>query len=136
MFSANPKEPTVDEGDCGAVVGSTTRIAGSIDGDENLRVHGRVEGTVRLSATLYVEQGGELVADVEVKVAVIAGMVRGNIKATEFVRLAETGRMVGDILAPRFILDDGAAIRGRVDMGEFETAQPAGQRDGNRERGP
>jgi cytoskeletal protein CcmA (bactofilin family) len=130
MPSANPNEPTGDDPARGAVVGRATRITGRVDGGQDLRVHGRVEGTIRLSETLYVEPEGEVVADVEVEVAVVAGKVRGNIQATESVRLTETARMVGDIAAPRVVLVEGAAFRGRIDMGEFETAEPSGAGQG------
>ena len=102
----------------GAVVGEKTRIRGSLDGDEDVRVKGHVEGKIHLSQALHVEQGGVVVADIEVKVAVISGVMVGNIQATESVRVAETGRMVGDIVAPRVVLLDGAAFRGRIDTGE------------------
>ena len=100
------------------VVGEHTRISGNIEGDEDLRVKGRVDGKIRLSRTLYVEAGGVVVADLEVRVAVVSGVMVGNIQASELVHITESGRMVGDIAAPRVILVDGAAFRGRVEMGE------------------
>jgi cytoskeletal protein CcmA (bactofilin family) len=105
------------------VVGENTRISGNIEGDEDLRVKGRVDGKIRLTRTLYVEEGGIVQADLEVRVAVISGVMVGNIQASELVHITQNGRMVGDISAPRVILVDGAAFRGRVEMGE-EGAQP------------
>ena len=102
------------------VVGEHTRISGSIAGDEDLRIKGRIDGKIRLSRTLYVEEGGVVVADLEVRVAVVSGVMVGNIQATELVHITENGRMVGDISAPRVILVDGAAFRGRVEMGEAD----------------
>jgi cytoskeletal protein CcmA (bactofilin family) len=103
------------------VVGEHTRISGNIEGDEDLRVKGRVDGKIRLSRTLYVEAGGVVVADLEVRVAVVSGVMVGNVQATELVHITESGRMVGDIAAPRVILVDGAAFRGRVEMGEEDS---------------
>jgi cytoskeletal protein CcmA (bactofilin family) len=102
------------------VVGQNTRISGNIEGDEDLRVKGRVDGKVRLTRTLYVEEGGVVVADLEVKVAVVSGIIVGNVQASDLVHITESGRMVGDIAAPRVILVDGGAFRGRVEMGEVE----------------
>jgi cytoskeletal protein CcmA (bactofilin family) len=103
------------------VVGEHTRITGNIEGDEDLRVKGRIDGKIRLSRTLYVEAGGVVVADLEVRVAVVSGVMVGNIVASELVHITESGRMVGDIAAPRVILVDGAAFRGRVEMGEEDS---------------
>jgi len=103
------------------IVGEHTRISGNIEGDEDLRIKGRVDGKIRLSRTLYVEEGGVVVADLEVRVAVVSGVMVGNIQASELVHITENGRMVGDISAPRVILVDGAAFRGRVEMGESDS---------------
>jgi len=102
------------------IVGEKTRISGNIEGDEDLRVKGRVDGKIRLTKTLYVEEGGIVQADLEVRVAVVSGVMVGNIQASDLVHIMQSGRMVGDISAPRVILVDGAAFRGRVEMGEAD----------------
>ena len=108
------------------VIGETTRINGKIEGGEDVRVKGRVEGEIRLSETLFVEQGGVVVADLQVKVAMVSGVVFGNIEASERVHIAETAQMVGDIAAPHVMLVDGAAFRGRIDTGDTAAAQAEG----------
>src|SRR4029079_10048430 len=102
------------------VIGPSILISGKLTGDEDLTVRGRVEGELSLSKTLIVETSGVLKAAVEVKSAIVSGVVVGNINATESVELTREGRMVGDIRAPRVIIVDGASFRGRVDMGEVE----------------
>ena len=42
--------------------------------------------------------------------------------AEELVEIAPDGRMVGDLTAPKIILNDGAAFRGRIDMQNFDEA--------------
>jgi hypothetical protein len=65
-------------------------------------------------------------AEVQVKNCIIAGVVVGNVTATESVEITKEGRMVGDIAAPRVIIVDGASFRGRIDMGEVDVG--AGER--------
>jgi cytoskeletal protein CcmA (bactofilin family) len=103
------------------VIGQRTRVAGNIEGDEDLVVKGRVEGTIRLTETLRVEEGGIVQADVHVKSCIVSGVVVGDVTATESVHLTETCRMVGDIQSPRIVIVAGAAFRGKVDMGDMET---------------
>jgi cytoskeletal protein CcmA (bactofilin family) len=100
------------------VVGPETRVAGEVRGDEDLLVRGRVEGKIQLSETLTIDEGGVVQADVEVKVLVVSGVLVGTIRASESVRLTDKARVVGDIIAPRFVMEAGAAYRGRIDMGE------------------
>jgi len=102
------------------IIGESILISGSLNGDEDLTVRGRVEGTLTLTRTLVVEPTGIVKAEVQVKNCVIAGVVVGNVTASESVEITKEGRMVGDIAAPRVIIVDGASFRGRIDMGEVD----------------
>jgi len=106
--------------DGSTIIGESILISGSLNGDEDLTVRGRVEGTLTLTKTLLVEPTGIVKAEVQVKNCVIAGAVVGNVTATESVEITNQGRMVGDITAPRVIIVDGASFRGRIDMGEVD----------------
>jgi cytoskeletal protein CcmA (bactofilin family) len=111
---------TVATTDGTTIIGESILISGSLNGDEDLTVRGRVEGTLTLTKTLVVEPTGIVKAEVQVKNCVIAGVVVGNVTATESVEITKEGRMVGDIAAPRVIIVDGASFRGRIDMGEVD----------------
>jgi cytoskeletal protein CcmA (bactofilin family) len=116
--------------DGSTIIGESILISGSLNGDEDLTVRGQVEGTLTLTKTLLVETTGRVKAEVQVRNCVIAGVVVGNVTATESVEITKEGRMVGDITAPRVIIVDGASFRGRIDMGEVDvegdsTARPA-----------
>lgn len=108
------------------VVGPSILINGSLQGDEDLTVLGRVEGSISLTKTLHVEESGIVKADIAVRNAVVSGVVVGNITASDSVEITEAGRMVGDIKAPRVIIVDGARFRGTVDMGDLEATRPTG----------
>lgn len=106
--------------DGSTIIGESILISGSLNGDEDLTVRGRVEGTLTLTRTLVVEPTGTVKAEVQVRNCVIAGVVVGNVTASESVEITREGRMVGDIQAPRVIIVDGASFRGRIDMGEVD----------------
>ncbi len=111
---------TVATTDGTTIIGESILISGSLNGDEDLTVRGRVEGTLTLTKTLVVEPTGVVKAEVQVRNCVIAGVIVGNVTATESVEITKEGRMVGDIAAPRVIIVDGASFRGRIDMGEVD----------------
>ena len=100
------------------VLGSEIRVNGRVEGDEDLRVEGRVEGSITLSRTLYVDGAGIVVAEVDAQDVVVAGVVVGNVKASNCITLHAGSRLVGDIVAPRIVIEDGAAFRGNVRMGD------------------
>src|SRR5512147_551599 len=107
------------------VIGVETRISGEIRGDEDLIIRGRVDGKVQLQNALTVEKGGIVQADVDVKRLIVSGTLVGNVVASESIRLQASARVVGDLAAPRVMMEAGAAYRGRVDMGDIEAARVA-----------
>ncbi|MCB9557223.1 MAG: polymer-forming cytoskeletal protein [Deltaproteobacteria bacterium] len=102
------------------VIGAATRINGSVETDEQTRILGRVEGSLISTALLIVEDSGELVADVAAAQVQVSGLVVGNITARELIQIDSKGRVVGDLRAPRIVLQDGATLRGAVEIGEVE----------------
>lgn len=106
------------------IINEQMKVSGTIEGDEDLVVRGRVEGIVRIGGTLTVEPGGFLAAEVHARSAAIYGTVLGNVTAGESIEVARSGQMVGDATAPRISIVPGAAFRGRLEMGEI-TALPA-----------
>ncbi len=107
------------------IIGERTTINGNLEGDEDLLVQGRIEGSVALKHTLTIEPSGVVLAEVQVRHAVISGIMVGNITADDSVHITSQGRMVGDINAPRVIIVDGASFRGNVDMGNLDLPRPA-----------
>ncbi len=111
--------------DTSTIVGQTILIKGNLEGDEDLTVQGRIEGAINLSQTLIVEPSGVVKANVSVNNAVVSGIMVGNLTASDSVEITETGRVVGDIKAPRVIIVEGALFKGNVDMGNLEMPRPA-----------
>lgn len=115
-----------------AVIGPRIVINGTISGDENLVVEGRVEGSIDLAGhRVDVGPSGQVKADIQAKEVKIEGEVRGDVTGSEKVIIARTGRVQGNIKAPRMTLEDGAKFKGSIDMdpdkAERPTARPAVQ---------
>jgi len=98
------------------VIGSKVQLKGELHGAEPVLVEGSVEGSVRLTAELRVAAGGTVKADVSAHTVIVAGEVIGDCHATERVVLEATGRLTGNIRAPRIVIAEGASFRGTSDM--------------------
>jgi cytoskeletal protein CcmA (bactofilin family) len=101
-------------------IGPTIVIKGKLKVDEDLIVKGRIEAEISSSKALFIENSGIVKANIKVKSVRISGVLVGNVVAEEKVEIAPDGRVVGDLLAPRIIISDGAAFRGRIDMQNIE----------------
>jgi cytoskeletal protein CcmA (bactofilin family) len=105
-------------------IGPSIVIKGKLKSDEDLIVKGRIEAEITSSKALLIESTGVVKANMKLKSVRISGVVVGNITAGEKVEIAPDGRVVGDLTAPRIIINDGAAFRGRIDMFD-DGKQPA-----------
>jgi cytoskeletal protein CcmA (bactofilin family) len=59
---------------------------------------------------------GRVQADIEAREIIIEGTVQGNLKAGERVQLGARSKVQGSVLTPRFAIEDGARLRGKVEM--------------------
>lgn len=100
-----------------AMIGKGIRIAGEVRADCSLKIEGRVEGrSIQCSDEIEIAESGEVTAKIIGKVVKIAGLVSGDIGGSEKVLITRTGRVQGNIIAPRVQLEDGALFRGSIDM--------------------
>jgi cytoskeletal protein CcmA (bactofilin family) len=108
------------------MIGPSIVIKGSVTGDENLDIQGRVEGTIDLSAhEVSVAQSGKVDADITAKIVRIDGEVSGDVTGVEKVVISKSGNVRGNIIAPRVTLEDGAIFKGSIDMDPGEPASSA-----------
>ncbi len=99
------------------MIGPSIEIKGSVSGDEDLLIQGKVEGTIDLGAhEVTVGESGKVNADITARTVRIDGEVAGDIRGTEKVVISKTGNVRGNIIAPRMTLEDGAIFKGSIDM--------------------
>ena len=97
-------------------VGKSVVFKGELVSSEDMSIDGRVEGTVEVrDHTLTIGPDAEIHADISAKTIMIHGAVTGSIKASDKVDIRETGKIDGDITAPRVAMAEGADLHGRID---------------------
>jgi cytoskeletal protein CcmA (bactofilin family) len=96
---------------------SGLKIRGEVSGSADLYVDGEMNGKISLAdAVVTVGPNGRVNADIEAREVIIEGVVQGNLKARDRVHLASSSRVQGSVLTPRIGIDDGARLRGKVEM--------------------
>jgi len=97
-------------------IGKSITVRGTLRGDSDLVVEGTVEGTIELRDQLLVQTGGRVSADVQVANLTVYGELTGSVAANAAVSINAGARVIGDISAPRVIIEDGARFKGRIEM--------------------
>jgi len=99
------------------VLGKTTFFNGRLRFGESLKIDGRFEGSIESQGFLYVEEGAELkVESLKAARVVVAGTVRGDINASDYLDMLPTARVYGNVRAAKLRIADGVIFEGRCDM--------------------
>jgi len=107
----------IKEGRLSGFVGSGTILTGETTFHAVLRVDGHLTGRVSSEGgTLIIGSSGRVDANILVAAAIINGMVNGDIVATEKLHLGSTAQILGNVQAPRLIIEDGALLEGSCSM--------------------
>ncbi len=112
-------DPDTDTAQCDgqAVISRKVKILGDISGQEDLLIYGTVEGNIEFRENnVIIGQGGKAHADISAKTILVEGEVKGELRGGEQVTIKPSGDVIGDIKAPRVILNDGCKFRGMIDM--------------------
>jgi cytoskeletal protein CcmA (bactofilin family) len=105
------------EQDSGTVIGADTVIKGEMTVENRARILGRFEGTITARGMLEVASKAVCKANVETGTIQVDGTVQGNITAKEKAQLNGTAQVVGDLVASKLVVTEGAAFKGQVHVG-------------------
>lgn len=95
-----------------------TVIEGKISAAGDIRVEGKVVGTVTCKAKLVVGKDGSVEGFVDASNAIVAGKVEGTVVCRGLLQLEKTATVKGDIYTQRLVVQDGANFSGNCSMGE------------------
>ncbi|MFZ3341802.1 MAG: polymer-forming cytoskeletal protein [Terriglobales bacterium] len=100
-----------------ARVGKSVVIKGEISGGEDLYVDGEIEGSIDLrSHSVTVGPNGKVKASVNAKSIVVQGKVDGSLTASDRLDLRKTAVVTGDVSTQRIAIEEGAFLKGKVDI--------------------
>lgn len=112
-----------------AVLGPSITIQGTLAGDEDLLIEGRVDGEIAFkNHTVTVGKSGRIKADLHCKNIYVEGQVHGNLYGDDVVVVKTSAKVNGNAVAPRVSLEDGCHFHGSIDM------QPKSQKSAERQR--
>ena len=113
-----------------ARLGPSLVLKGTLAGEEDLLVEGRLDGEISLRQNrVTIGENGRVKADVYSKSIYVEGEVQGNLFGEDEVVIRKSGKVRGNVTAPRVTLENGAKFKGSIDMqpgsGKKSDAPPA-----------
>ncbi len=111
-----------------ATIGRTLIIKGEISGSEALYIDGRIEGKITMpESRVTIGRNGKVDASVQAREVVVMGKVNGNIQCSDRVDIRAEGSVTGDISTVRISVEDGAALKGGIQVHAEPKAQSQAQ---------
>jgi cytoskeletal protein CcmA (bactofilin family) len=100
-----------------AWIGQGVTVEGRITSNQDLRIDGHVQGTIVVGQhELVLGAGAELKGDIDARSVLVGGKLEGNVTAAERIQIQSTGVLLGDVVTPRLIIQDGGLLRGKADV--------------------
>jgi cytoskeletal protein CcmA (bactofilin family) len=120
-----------------ATIGRSVVIKGEVSGTESLYVDGRIEGTVNFAEhRVTVGRNGSVAANISAREVVILGKVQGNIQCSDRLDIRSEGALTGDVVTQRISVEDGAILKGSVQVRAVEHNKSQAQKHAQAEAKP
>jgi cytoskeletal protein CcmA (bactofilin family) len=128
---AQPEPPKVAV----SVISKGISIRGQVSGTEDLQINGELHGQVKLAGgRVTIGTDGNVSGDIEAREIIVRGELKGNLRAADRILVGPTGRWHGDSVSPRLAIEDGAVVRGKLEVSAI-TEKKQGKTGGNGSNG-
>ena len=98
-------------------LGPELKIRGKINGDEDLKIDGKIEGPISLgNHRLTLGPGAQILGDINSREIVVFGDVKGNLMAQDRVDVRRDASVIGDLTTSRITIEDGAHVKGAIEI--------------------
>ncbi|MEL6134658.1 MAG: polymer-forming cytoskeletal protein [Bacteroidota bacterium] len=95
-----------------------TVVVGNINAEGDLRVEGKVIGTLVCNSKLIVSATGYIEGNIDSRVATVEGEIKGNVVTRELLTIDKTGKIFGDIFTQKLVVQMGAIFTGTSKMAD------------------
>ena len=99
------------------IIGEHISIEGSIRGEEDLQIEGSMKGNIELEKHNFkVGPNGQMEGEITARNVSVSGEFKGNIKSHEKVEVTREADFYGEIRAKSISVEDGAYIKGMIEL--------------------
>ena len=100
-----------------ALLGRGATYQGELSFEGRVRVDGHFKGRIYSDELLEIGEYGLIDGELDVQELVVAGTIRGVVRARGEMTIKSTGRVEGEIRAAHLVTEAGAVIEGKVESG-------------------
>lgn len=105
-----------DAGQINGLIDRGCSFEGKLTFDGSVQVNGDFRGQILSDGTLIVGPEAKIQAEIQIDTIVVEGSIEGTIEAKQRIELRRGANVVGDIITPALMVEDGAMFQGRSQM--------------------
>ncbi len=102
------------------LIAAGTTLEGTLNAKDDIRVSGKLKGTLRVEGKAIIAQEGTIEGDVFATDADVAGSLIGEINIKGRLVLKGSAKIQGTVRTTRLIVEEGAVIDGTCEMGQLD----------------
>ena len=119
MFGNDKKNNSgaASEGFSANTIQNGTVIVGQVQSEGNIRIDGKLDGSLKSKGKLVVGASGIITGDVSCSNANVEGKIDGKLEVADMLVLKQTAVIEGDIYTKKLVVEEGAVFNGKINMG-------------------
>ncbi len=98
-------------------INSDTVIEGTIKARGNLRIDGKLNGSLECQGRVVIGASGSVEGEIKCENAEIEGNIKANVVVSDLLSLKATAKVQGDIVTKKLAIEPGATFTGSCSMG-------------------
>jgi cytoskeletal protein CcmA (bactofilin family) len=99
------------------IIGPGTQIEGEVVSEGDIRIDGKIKGSVRSQSKVVLGVTGTIEGDIHCQNADISGNIKGVTTVKEMLFLKSSAKINGDINTGKLVIEVGASFTGNCNMG-------------------
>lgn len=122
-----PARTASDHQQIDTLIGVHSAFSGELTFEGAVRIDGRFEGNIHSTkdGTLIVSHGAQITGEVNVPNLILHGTIKGNVCASNSLKLGESGILNGDVEYRLITLAEGSSVNGRCSRITEQSAKTA-----------
>ncbi|MDC7235533.1 MAG: polymer-forming cytoskeletal protein [Spirochaetales bacterium] len=94
------------------VLAEDISFSGELSFTQELMIKGKFEGNIQAGGDLYIAEDADVTAEIDARSIHVRGRVKGNVHAESRVELMGNAEVIGNITAPKIIMETGCRFEG------------------------
>ena len=94
------------------IIGKGSAISGNMKVNGFIRIDGDIDGSLETDGNVIVGENARIRGDLTAKSVIFGGIIKGNIKANESVKILAEAAVIGDVISRKVQVDGSAIIHG------------------------